>query len=124
MYTVGLRDHIEVTGGASPAPHFGVTWAVCVEVAREELGAGGLVVDPLALQRALRGVLEEVDHVNLDQHPAFEGRATPELLARHVHHEVGRRLPIPGGAMLTVTLEQSPAAWVRYAAPLRRTPAG
>jgi 6-pyruvoyl-tetrahydropterin synthase len=124
MYTVGMRDHIEVVGGASPTPSFGVMWAVCVEVAREELTPGDVVVEPALLRRTLRGVLEEIEPMDLDDHPAFEGRrATPEILARHVHHEVGRRLPVTRGVMLTVTLEESPAAWVRYAAPLRPTPA-
>jgi 6-pyruvoyl-tetrahydropterin synthase len=122
MYTLGIRDHLEVLSAASPAPHFGITWAVCVEVAREELGPGDVVVDVSVLRRALRGVLEEIDHLHLDSHPAFQGRrATPELVARYVHREVGKRLPVNLGATLTVSLEESPAAWASYAAPLRAT---
>jgi len=120
MYTLGIRDHLEVLSAASPAPHFGITWAVCVEVSREELGPGGVVVDASLLRRALRGVLEEIDHLHLDSHPAFHGRrATPELVARHVHREVGRRLPVNLAVTLKVSLEESSAAWARYEAPLQ-----
>ena len=59
-------------------------------------------------------------HGNLDEHPAFEGkRSTPELIARYIHRELGRKLPVSAGSALTITLHESPLVWVRYRAPLR-----
>jgi 6-pyruvoyltetrahydropterin/6-carboxytetrahydropterin synthase len=126
MYTVGVRDHIMIAhslkGDAfGPAQRLhGATFAVSVEVEREELGDMGVVLDIGFLRDELRSVLGDLDYRNLDDHPAFEGkRSTTELIARHIHRELGKRLPISGGAMLTVTLDESPVAWARYRAPVR-----
>ena len=125
MYTVGVRDHMMVAHSLpgdifGPAQRLhGATYVVCAEVAREELTDNGIVVDTSALRRELRVVLAELDCQNLDEHPAFQGkRSTTELIARHVHRELGRRIPITMGATLTVTLEESPVAFARYSAPV------
>jgi 6-pyruvoyl-tetrahydropterin synthase len=126
MYTVGVRDHIMVAHshsgeifGSAQRLH-GATYTVTAEVSREELRDTGVVFAIDELKNELRAVLDEIDHQNLDTHPAFEGRrSTTELIARYVHRELGKRLPVNTGANLTVTLEQSPFAFARYSAPLR-----
>lgn len=126
MYTVGIRDHIMVAHSLKgeqfgPAQRLhGATYTVSVEVDREELSDLGVVVDRTALRDALRSVLAELDYHNLDEHPAFEGkRSTPELIARHIHRELGRRLHVGAGTTITVILNASPADWARYKAPVR-----
>jgi 6-pyruvoyl-tetrahydropterin synthase len=126
MYTVGVRDHIMVahslSGGVfGPAQRLhGATYSISAELSREELNEAGIVIDIALLRRELRDVLDELDYRNLDEHPAFEGRrSTTELIARYIHRELGRRLPINLSAKLTITLDESPVAWARYAAPLR-----
>jgi 6-pyruvoyl-tetrahydropterin synthase len=126
MYTVGVRDHIKVAhsllGEASSLVQrlHGATYNVSAEVSREELHDSGVVFDIAVLRRELRAVLDELDYQNLDDHPAFQGkRSTTELIARHVHRELGRRLPVNTGATLTITLDESPVTWARYVAPLR-----
>jgi 6-pyruvoyltetrahydropterin/6-carboxytetrahydropterin synthase len=126
MYTVGVRDFIMVAHSLpgevfGPAQRLhGATYTVSAEVSREELNDSGILVDAAVLRRELRAVLAELDYHNLDEHPAFQGkRSTTELIARHVHRELGRRLPLNSGATLIITLDESPAAWARYAAPLR-----
>ena len=126
MYTVGVRDHILV---AHSLPHeafgpaqrlHGATYTVSVEVEREELSDIGIVVDIGLLRVELRAVLADLDYSNLDDHPVFAGRlSTTEMLARHIHRELGKRLGATSGAMLTVTLDESPVAWARYRAPMR-----
>jgi 6-pyruvoyltetrahydropterin/6-carboxytetrahydropterin synthase len=125
MYTVGVRDHIQVAHslpgevfGAAQRLH-GATYAVAVELEREELTDNGIVIEPVSFRRELRVVLDDLDHKNLDEHRAFQGkRSTTELVARHIHRELGRRLPLALSATLTVTLEGSPTTWARYRAPL------
>ncbi|CAN96979.1 6-carboxytetrahydropterin synthase [Sorangium sp. So ce327] len=126
MYTVGVRDHIMVAHSLKgvqfgPAQRLhGATYTVSVEVEREELSPLGQVVETSALRDSLRAVLAEIDYRNLDEHPAFEGkRSTPELIARYIHRELGRKLPVSAGSALTITLNESPLVWVRYRAPLR-----
>jgi 6-pyruvoyltetrahydropterin/6-carboxytetrahydropterin synthase len=125
MYTVGVRDHIQVAHtlpgevfGSAQRLH-GATYTVAVELEREELTDNGIVIEPALFRRELRAVLDDLDHKNLDEHRAFQGkRSTTELVARHVHRELGRRLPLALSATLTVTLEESPTTWARYRAPL------
>lgn len=126
MYTVGVRDHIQVAHSLAgeqfgPAQRLhGATYTVGAEVEREELTDMGIVVDIAFLRQELRAVLDDLDYQNLDEHPSFQGRrSTTELIARHIHRELGRRLPIMAGVTLTVTLEESPSAWARYRAPVR-----
>jgi 6-pyruvoyl tetrahydropterin synthase/QueD family protein len=131
MYTVGIRDHIQVAHslhgevfGSAQRLH-GATYTVAVELEREELTDNGIVIDPSLFKHELRAVLDDLDRKNLDEHEAFKGkRSTTELVARHVHRELGRRLPIALSATLTVTLEESPAAWARYRAPLPQNSGG
>lgn len=126
MYTVGVRDHIMVAHSLpgevfGPAQRLhGATYTVSAEISREELNDSGIVVDIGELGQKLHEVLAELHYHNLDEHPAFAGkRSTTELIARHVHRELGRRLPVNTSATLTITLDESPVAWARYAAPLR-----
>jgi 6-pyruvoyltetrahydropterin/6-carboxytetrahydropterin synthase len=125
MYTVGVRDFIMIAHSLpgevfGPAQQLhGATYTVSAELSREELNDSGIIVDIGVLRRELRAVLAELDYRNLDQHPAFQAkRSTTELIARHVHRELGRRLPISTGATLLITLDESPVAWARYEAPL------
>jgi 6-pyruvoyltetrahydropterin/6-carboxytetrahydropterin synthase len=128
MYCVGVRDHILVTHslagevlGSAPRLHE-ATYAVSVEIERAELGPDGILCDVGLLRKELRVVLDGLDHQNLDEHPAFPGRrVTTELIARYIHRAIGPRLPFIAGVMLTVTLDESPAAWARYRAPVGPT---
>lgn len=98
----------------------GATYTVTAELSREELNQSGTVIDIGELAAELHTVLSDLHYHNLDEHPAFAGkRSTTELIARHIHRELGRRLPTNLSATLTITLDESPVAWARYAAPLR-----
>lgn len=126
MYTVGVRDHIMVAHSLKgdvfgPAQRMhGATYVVSAEVEQEELDPNGIVCDIGMLRGRLREILDDLDYKNLDEHPGFDpGRSTTELIARYVHRELGRRLPLRAGTMLTIVLDESPAAWVRYRAPIR-----
>jgi 6-pyruvoyl-tetrahydropterin synthase len=126
MYTVGVRDHVLVAHSLrgevfGPAQRLhGATYVVSVEVEREELDEHGIAIDIGFLRAKLREVLDAIDYRNLDDHPAFEsGSSTTEHVARYIHRELGRRLPVVAGTTLTVTLDESPAAWARYRAPVR-----
>ena len=126
MYTVGVRDHISIAHSLSgeafgPAQRLhGATYTVSVELEREELSPDDIVLDIGTLREELAHVLTALNYQNLDEHPAFrEKRSTAEMIARYIHRELGRRLPISLGGTLTVTLDESQVAWARYRAPVR-----
>lgn len=126
MYSVGIRDHIMVAHslrgevfGPAQGLH-GATYSVSAELEHEELDAHGIVIDIGLFRDKLREVLRDLDYRNLDEHPAFQDRpSTSEIIARHIHRELGRRLPVLSGTLLVISLEESPVAWVRYRAPAR-----
>src|SRR5262245_43060090 len=126
MYTVGVRDHMMVAHslkgdvfGRAQQLH-GATYVVSVEIEREELDEHGIAIDIGFARAKLREVLDDLDYRNLDNHPDFADKpSTTELIARHIHRELGRKLPVAAGTTLIVTLEESPAAWARYRAPVR-----
>jgi 6-pyruvoyl-tetrahydropterin synthase len=126
MYTIGVRDHFQVAHrldgecfGPAQRMH-GATYVVSVEVEHEELDEHGIVCDPNMLRGQLRQVLSELDYRNLDDHPAFEpGKSTSEHIARFIHRELGRTLPMRAGTVVTICLEQSPVAWTKYRAAIR-----
>lgn len=125
MYTVGARDHIMIAHslkgevfGPAQSLH-GATYAVTVEIEREELNAHDIVIDIGLLRERLREVLADLEYRNLDEHPAFKDhRSTTEAIARYIHRELARRLESPAGLM-TVTLDESPVAFAKYRAPCR-----
>jgi 6-pyruvoyltetrahydropterin/6-carboxytetrahydropterin synthase len=131
MYSVGIRDHIMIAHslkgevfGPAQGLH-GATYTVSAEVEREELDEHGIVIDIGVFRDTLREVLRDLDYRNLDEHPAFEHRrSTSEIIARHIHRELVRRLSVAFGTMLVVTLDESPAAWVRYRGPMGSHAAG
>jgi len=126
MYTVGVRDHIMVAHhlegelfGPAQRVH-GATYVVSAELEQEELDEHGIVCDIGMLRDKLRSVLAELDYRNLDEHPGFErGKSTTEIIARYIHRELGHALPLRPGTMLTVVLDESPVAWVKYRGPIR-----
>ncbi len=126
MYSVGVRDHIMVAHSIKgemfgPAQRLhGATFAVSAELEREELAEGDVVIDIGLFRQALRRVLDDLDYRNLDEHPAFQDhRSTTEHLARHIHRELGKSLPLRTSTTLTITLDESPSAWARYRAPAK-----
>ncbi len=126
MYTVGVRDHIMVAHrldgelfGPAQRMH-GATYVVSAEVEQEELDDHGVVCDIGMLRAKLRGVLEHLEYRNLDEHPGFSpGKSTTEVIARYIHRELGHCLPLRAGTMLTIVLDESPAAWAKYRGPIR-----
>jgi 6-pyruvoyltetrahydropterin/6-carboxytetrahydropterin synthase len=124
VYTVGISDHFLVAHSLrgevfGPAQRLhGATYTVHVEVEREELLRSGIVVEIGLLREELRRILHELDYSNLDDHPAFEGGSTAELIARYLHRELSR-LPAVAGTTVSVTLHESPVAWARYRGAVR-----
>ena len=132
MYRVTVRDHVMVAHSVrgevfGPAQRLhGATFVVDATFAGTSLDADGIVVDIAQAATALRQVLADLDHSNLDDDPRFEGRnTTTEVVAAHVADRLadlvqeGRLGPSARQlASLTVTLHESHVAWASYERPL------
>jgi 6-pyruvoyltetrahydropterin/6-carboxytetrahydropterin synthase len=68
------------------------TTACCWVVEGEKLDDCGMLVDFADLKRVFDGILDELDHRNLNEIPPFdEINPSSENLARHIYEQVRRR---------------------------------
>lgn len=87
----------------------GHNYRVRVHLRARELDALGMVLDFADLKAIMQEILDPFDHHVLNEVPPFDRRnTTAELLAEHVHTEVGRRLAsmtdAAGGAARRLTV--------------------
>ena len=128
MYSVTVRDHMMIAHslrgevfGPAQGLH-GATYVIDATFAGETLDDDGIVVDIAQAAAALREVLADLDHRNLDDDERFAGRnTTTEVVAEHVADRLaglvadGRLGPAAHRlASLTVTLHESHVAWASY----------
>jgi 6-pyruvoyl-tetrahydropterin synthase len=132
MFRVTVRDHVMVAHSFrgevfGPAQRLhGTTFVVDAAFAGEALDDDGIVVDIAQAAGALREVLADLDHRNLDDDARFEGRnTTTEVVARHVADRLADLVQDgrlgPSARRLTsiaVTLHESHVAWASYERPL------
>lgn len=133
MYSLAVSDHVmiahsfvgEVFGPAQQL--HGATYAVEMEVRRQELDGNGLVCDIGLALALLKQVLADFNYQNLDELAAFRGRnTTTEFLAGEIFRRLKPRIeagalgPETAGrlASLRVTLRESPVAWASFEGPL------
>lgn len=77
----------------SPEPIHGHNWRVRVSVDADDLDERGLVTDLDEVRRHLEEVLDGLDHVHLNDVPAFaRASVSAEHLARHVLEQMASRV--------------------------------
>jgi 6-pyruvoyltetrahydropterin/6-carboxytetrahydropterin synthase len=129
MYSLAVSDHVMIAHSFvgeifGPAQQLhGATYAVEVELRREQLDGNGLVCDIGLALAALKAVLAEINYRNLDELAEFRGRnTTTEFLAGEVFRRMKARIekgalgPGTAGALasLRVVLRESPVAWAAF----------
>jgi len=92
----------------------GHDWQVDLTVATDGLDADELAFDFHQLERTLDEVLQPFQSANLNATPPFD-RLNPsaEAVARHVAHEVARRLPT-GVRVQAVRVTEAPGCAARF----------
>ncbi|MFQ5414195.1 MAG: 6-pyruvoyl tetrahydropterin synthase family protein [Phycisphaerae bacterium] len=108
MYTVTIEarfsaiHRVRYGDGTVEAAH-GHDWRVRVRFERGTLNADGMVVEFHDAQRALAGVLADLNHADLNTHPALAGaNPTAEVVARYIFDAIEARCG-PGVRMVAVT---------------------
>ena len=98
MFILSVEDHFsaahQVKGYSGDcAGLHGHTYKVQVKVGIEHLDALGMAMDFRTVQSALRNVLKELDHTNLNEHPYFKERnATTEYIARFIYQKIKKEI--------------------------------
>lgn len=87
----------------------GHNWEVELTVRGQKLDDTGLLVDFRVLKAALREVLEELDHTELNRAPAFQSQnPTSENLARYLYTRLAERLQSPHWWVDRVAVSETP----------------
>lgn len=71
----------------------GHNYRVRVWASGRDLGSGGMLLDFGELKAALKGVLSELDHGNLNDIAYFEGDPSAERIAKHIFDGMKALLP-------------------------------
>src|SRR5580692_9860278 len=97
MFEVSVRDHIasahQLHGYEGPCKNMhGHTWKVEMVVGGDALDGVGLLADFKALKLLLKEVLTPLDHVVLNDLPAFKDlNPSTENLARHIYRTLSSK---------------------------------
>jgi len=129
MYSLAVSCHVMIAHSFvgevfGPAQRLhGATYAVEVELRRQELDSDGLVCDIGCALATLKAVLDDLAYRNLDEVAEFAGRnTTTEFLAGEVFRRLAAKIkagalgPGTAGALasMRVTLRESPVAWAAF----------
>jgi 6-pyruvoyltetrahydropterin/6-carboxytetrahydropterin synthase len=93
----------------------GHNWVVEVFVKCRKLNEIGIGIDFKDIRKAVREVLSELDHFNLNELPAFrEVNPTSENIAKLLYEELGRKLNSEGIKISRVKASETPGAGASY----------
>jgi len=127
MYELTIEQHFHaahtIVGhpGKCARPH-GHTYIVRVTIAGEQLDSLGMLVDFSYIRGEVSRILDELDHADLNELPAFgPGRnPTAEMIARYVFYALRDRLEFPGVAqpptfrVARVEIQEGPGSVAAY----------
>jgi 6-pyruvoyltetrahydropterin/6-carboxytetrahydropterin synthase len=94
MFELKVKDHIAsahtLKGYDGPCAHLhGHTWKVEVTLKGDRLNDIGLLIDFKIMKKKLKDVLMPLDHVNLNEHPAFTTiNPSTENLAKYIYSQL------------------------------------
>ena len=120
MFELSVRTHFSAAhrlvgyDGPCANPH-GHNWEVEVFLRGSKLGELGMLVDFRDLKAALREVMRELDHVDLNQVPAFVlANPTSESIARYLHSALSEKLNAGHHWVQKVTVCETPGTTASY----------
>ena len=102
------------SGGKCESLH-GHNFGVTLEVAGDRLYETGMLIDFGDLKKILKVVLAQLDHSDLNEHPAFS-RSSPssENIARFIWNEVNDAIDLNTVTVVSVTVNESETASAKY----------
>jgi 6-pyruvoyltetrahydropterin/6-carboxytetrahydropterin synthase len=120
MFELSIKTHFSaahrLVGYAGPCanPH-GHNWDVEVFVRGRVLNGLGMLIDFKDMKGAVRAAMNEVDHCDLNQLPAFvRENPTSENLARFLHERLSREMNGADLKVSRVTVCETPGTTASY----------
>ena len=120
VFEVYIKSHFSAAhslkgyDGDCTRPH-GHNWMVEVFVKCEQLDKIGIGIDFRDIKLAVKDVLKDLDHRNLDEHSAFKkDNPTSENIAKFLYQELGKQLNSDGLKVSKVKVSETPGAGAFY----------
>lgn len=106
--------HLRNYPGDCERPH-GHNWKVTVTVRASELDKLGMGIDFRSVKTALAGVIDDLDHRDLNEHPAFQKRnPSSENIATHIFDSLKKTLINDCYRVYSVTVRETDSSGVTY----------
>ena len=120
IFEVYVKSHFSAAhslkgyDGDCARPH-GHNWMVEVFVKCEQLDKIGIGIDFRDIKLAVKDVLKNLDHRNLDDHSAFkEDNPTSENIAKFLYQELRKQLNSDGLTVSKFKVSETPGAGAFY----------
>lgn len=120
MFELSVKTHFSAAhrligyNGACANLH-GHNWDVEIFVQGSRLNALGMLMDFRDMKAAIREMLKEIDHTDLNQLPAFlRENPTSEHLARYLYGRLGERLNSEACHVSKITICETPGTTASY----------
>jgi len=120
MFEISVKTHFSAAHHLVAYPgacvvHHGHNWDVEVYVRGEQLDELGLLVDFKVLKAAVREVVAELDHSDLNTHAHFATEnPTSERIARFLHERLSTAVNAPRYRVSRVTVHETPGSQASY----------
>ncbi len=106
--------HLRNYPGNCEKPH-GHNWSVKVTVRAEELDKLGMGIDFRTVKEAVKNVMDDLDHCNLNEHPAFQDKnPSSENIAVYIFAELRPALDLKACRLYSVCVGETPNTGVVY----------
>lgn len=106
--------HLREYPGNCERPH-GHNWKVTVTVRATELDKLGMGIDFRAVKNAVKTVIDDLDHRDLNEHPAFtEKNPSSENIAVHIFDTLLESLQTDRYQLHSITVYETDSSGVTY----------
>jgi len=106
--------HLRNYPGNCERPH-GHNWKVEVTVRATALDELGMGVDFKTVKKAVKEIMDDLDHRDLNEHPAFkEKNPSSENLAVYIFEEIKKKLTTDRYRPYSVTVRETDSSGVTY----------
>ena len=120
MYDIFIKTHfsgghhLRNYPGNCEKPH-GHNWKVKVTVRAQELDALGMGIDFKVLKKEVNRVVDELDHCDLNEHPAFQERnPSSEHIAAFLFNQLTELFTTDRYALFSVEVRETDTSGVIY----------
>lgn len=120
MFELSVKTHFSAAhrlvgyDGQCANPH-GHNWDVEIFMRGTKLNDLGMLIDYRDIKAGIREVMKEIDHVDLNQLPAFvRSNPTSENLARYVYERLAEKINREHARVCRVTICETPGTSASY----------